>query len=224
MASRSGAHPGSARSTSCHFSTSMSGGGVGGTVSVCAGDPHAADVADERGPVVQVGDVMRGVAGRVGDLERAVEQASRHPVRTRRFALRARAPSRPTAGPCPRRRAGAALSSSRAGSIRCGAPRSCTYTSRSGQRSTSEPLAPAWSRWMWVSSSARGRSSPSASSSVGRHEPGPGSISTSPTCQQPITRGRPRCMSSMILIGLGCGCSGSGRVSSSRGSAENSLR
>ena len=69
------------------------------------------------------------------------------------------------------------------------APRSCTYTSSSGQRSTSEPLAPAWSRWMWVSSSARGRSPPSPSSSVGRHEVGPGSITTSSTSQEPITRG-----------------------------------
>ena len=61
---------------------------------------------------------------------------------------------------------------------------------------------------MWVSSSARGRSSPSASSSVGRHDSGPGSTSTSPTCQQPITRGRPRCMRSITLIGRGCSGSG----------------
>src|SRR6185437_12982183 len=57
---------------------------------------------------------------------------------------------------------------------------------------------------MWVSSRARGCLPSSSSSSVGRHDSGPGSTSTSPTCQQPITRGRPRCMGSMTLIGWGC--------------------
>ena len=55
----------------------MSGGGVGGIVIESGGDPHAADVADERGPVVQVGDVMGGVAGRVGDLEARRRAAAR---------------------------------------------------------------------------------------------------------------------------------------------------
>ena len=45
----------------------------------------------------------------------------------------------------------AALAVSRLGSIRCGAPRSWTHTSTSGQRRTSAPVAPAWSKWMWVS-------------------------------------------------------------------------
>ena len=63
---------------SCHASTSISGGGVGGMVSVRGGDPDAADVADESGAFMQVGDVMRRVAGRVGDLE------ARHRAATRR--------------------------------------------------------------------------------------------------------------------------------------------
>src|SRR3954468_1359745 len=52
----------------------------------------------------------------------------------------------------------AALESSLDGSAMCGAPRSWTHTSRSGQRRTSVPAPPAWSRWMWVIASARGRS------------------------------------------------------------------
>jgi hypothetical protein len=35
------------------------------------------------------------------------------------------------------------------------------------------PVAAAWSRWMWVSSSARGRSPSSASSRVGSEDSGP---------------------------------------------------
>src|SRR4051794_37282298 len=54
---------------------------------------------------------------------------------------------------------------------------------------------------MWVKSNARGCSPPSAWSSVGRQDSGPGSTSTSSTCQHPITRGRSRCMRSMTLIG-----------------------
>src|SRR5215213_3871610 len=45
---------------------------------------------------------------------------------------------------------------------------------------------------MWVSSSARGRRSPSAASRSGSDASGPGSIRTSPTRQQQITRSRPR--------------------------------
>src|SRR6476660_6313847 len=61
---------------------------------------------------------------------------------------------------------------------------------------------------MWVTRNVRGRSPPSASSNVPKHDSGPGSTSTSPTCQQPITRGRPRCIRSMTLIGWGCSGSG----------------
>ena len=49
------------------------------------------------------------------------------------------------------------------GSTRCRAPRSWTATTRCGQRRTSAPVAPAWSRWMCVSRIARGTRSPSAS-------------------------------------------------------------
>src|SRR5206468_7066751 len=40
-----------------------------------AGDAHSPDVADERGALAQVGDVMGGVAGGVSDLEALVKQA-----------------------------------------------------------------------------------------------------------------------------------------------------
>ncbi len=164
-------------------------------------DPHAADVTDERGPLVQVGHVVRGVSGRVSDLEaRRRSAAPRPPARS--GSSWAPAASRPTAGPSRRRTA--AWRCRRAGSGRpCGAHRARGRRPRSsGQRCTSEPLAPAWSRWMWVSSRARGRTSPSASSSTGRQDVGPGSISTSPTCQQPITRSRPRCMRSITRTAM----------------------
>ena len=47
---------------------------------------------------------------------------------------------------------------------------------RCGNRFTSEPVAPAWSRWMWVSSIARGSGQPS--SSAARLDAGPGSMMT----------------------------------------------
>src|SRR5829696_3541277 len=74
----------------------------------------------------------------------------------------------------------------------CGAPRACTYTGRSGQRSTRRPLAPAWSKWMWVASTPRGsKSSPSFSSSVPTDDSGPGSTRKPSTSQQQITRSMP---------------------------------
>src|SRR4051794_38334253 len=90
-----------------------------------------------------------------------------------------------------------ALATSRSGSAICRAPRSCTYTRRSGQRSTSAPLAPAWSKWMCVSSRARGRSSPSSASSVSTADSGPGSIRSPSTSHDPITRSRPWCFTSI---------------------------
>jgi transketolase len=84
-----------------------------------------------------------------------------------------------------------AEASSLAGSARWRAPRSCTQTSSSGQRRTSAPAAPAWSKWMCVSSSARGGSSPSASSSLSDVDSGPGSTMTSSTCQTQMTCSRP---------------------------------
>src|SRR5215218_1028258 len=50
---------------------------------------------------------------------------------------------------------------------------------------------------MWVRSSARGGSPPSAASSVSSQDWGPGSIRTPSTSQQQITRSRPRCLTSM---------------------------
>src|SRR5437870_3358708 len=81
-----------------------------------------------------------------------------------------------------------ALLRRRDGSIRCGAPTSCTYTTRSGCFRTSTPVAPAWSRWMWVSSSARG----SIASRAPTLEAGPGSTTTPSSTYAPITRSRPR--------------------------------
>ena len=48
---------------------SMSGGGVGGTIRLGRRDPAGGDVADEGGAalLVQVADVVGGVAGGVGD-------------------------------------------------------------------------------------------------------------------------------------------------------------
>src|ERR1700722_13463681 len=48
------------------------------------------------------------------------------------------------------------MASSRSGSIMWRAPRSCTQTSASGKRWASVPVAPAWSRWMWVRAMTRG--------------------------------------------------------------------
>ena len=84
---------------------------------------------------------MGRVPGRVGDLEGAVEQplpALEHPEVPLRHRHRAAPHSRSISEPYSR----PALASSFAGSIRCAAPRACTYTSSSGQRSTSEPARP----------------------------------------------------------------------------------
>ena len=139
-----------------HAATSMSGGGVGGRRS-----PRAESARPRRRPrrrcrrSVEVDDVVGGVARRVLDVDsRPRRRSSRLP--------RARAGSASGTGSDPPQRAHrspyrrSALRRSFSGSIRCGAPRECTHTSSSGNRSTSAPVAPAWSRWMWVSSSARG--------------------------------------------------------------------
>src|SRR5436190_1176444 len=67
----------------------------------------------------------------------------------------------------------------------------------SGQRSTRAPVAPAWSKWMCVSSSARGRASPSSASNVVIVDSGPGSIRTPSTSHDPITRSSPWCFTSI---------------------------
>ena len=106
---------------------SMSGGGVGATVKRVRRDARAADVADERDARgrVQVGDVVRGVAGRVLDAERPPPVSP--PLSTRRFASGTGTNSphssrRPSSPPYSR----PADASSFAGSTMCGAPRSCT--------------------------------------------------------------------------------------------------
>src|SRR3954453_2512160 len=63
----------------------------------------------------------------------------------------------------------------------------------SGQRSTSVPVAPAWSKWMWVSSSARGWAPSSAANRVSTVIPGPGSIKTPSTSQQRMPFSAPLC-------------------------------
>src|SRR5437762_11990409 len=55
---------------------------------------------------------------------------------------------------------------------------------------------------MCVSSSAAGGSPSSAATSVSSQDCGPGSTSTSPTCQQQITLGRPRWLTSMARMTL----------------------
>src|SRR4051794_23356145 len=86
-----------------------------------------------------------------------------------------------------------ALATSFDGSITCGAPRSWTHTSASGKRRTTKPVAPAWSRWMWVSRIRRTSTSPSAANSPSTDEAGPGSTMTpSSGSWQQMTRGVPR--------------------------------
>ena len=60
---------------------------------------------------------------------------------------------------------------------------------RAGPAPQSAPVAPAWSKWMWVSRIARGTSPSSASSSARWLDSGPGSTRTSPTWWQQMTRG-----------------------------------
>src|SRR4051812_37805508 len=53
---------------------------------------------------------------------------------------------------------------------------------------------------MWVRSTARGTSSPSLARTVSSEDSGPGSTSAPSTSQQPITRSRPRCSTSISRI------------------------
>ena len=131
---------------------------------------------------------MGGVAGRVLHAPRADRLAA---AQARAGWPRAPARPRPTAAPCRRRTGASALAMSRLGSIRCGAPRSWTHTSTSGQRRTSAPVAPAWSKWMWVSRIRCGGPS-RASSRVWCEDSGPGSTRTSSSSKQQITCGLPR--------------------------------
>src|SRR6478735_979598 len=90
-----------------------------------------------------------------------------------------------------------ALATSRDGSAMCFAPRSCTQTSASGHRRHSAPVAPAWSKWMWVSRIARGTNPSRPSSSARCADSGPGSTITSSIAKQQIARGTPWCRTSI---------------------------
>ena len=84
----------------------------------------------------------------------------------------------------PRRRTAARRSPRAAPERPCAARRArARRPGRSGQRRRSEPVAPAWSKWMCVSRIARGTSPPSASSSVSSVDCGPGSTRTPSTSQ-----------------------------------------
>ena len=164
-------------------------------------DPDAADVSDVRRRVVQIADVVRRVPGCVGDLERAVQRPAR---RLRALAGSARAPARhgsPTAGPChPRKDA-----------VRCPAGRSDRAGAEPRARGR-RPRAPATARPA-PRSRRRGRDgcgSAAARAVGGRRAPratyphtrlGPGSTSTPSSSKQPITRSRPRCLTSISRTG-----------------------
>ena len=131
------------------------------------------DVADERRAVVQIGDVMRGVTGRVGDLEAVVEQplaaaeqcdvvlGHRHHLAPQALHV---VPVEPR-GAVHQPRGVDQVARAALVDVDLAAPASAAPASRSRRRD----------RGGCGSAAARaGRSSPSASSSVGRHEPGPG--------------------------------------------------
>src|SRR5436190_5920079 len=94
-----------------------------------------------------------------------------------------------------------ALDTSRDGSARCFAPRSCTQTSASGHRRHSAPVAPAWWKWRCVSRIARGTNPPSPSSSARWADSGPGSTITSSMAKQQIACGTPWCRTSISRTG-----------------------
>ena len=114
------------------------------------------------------------------------------PLRTRRLASGHRRRPRPTAASCRRRRGARRWRRAGSGSIRCGAPRSWTQTSTSGQRRTSAPVAPAWSKWMWVSRIARGARRRGPRAACRCEDSGPGSTMTSSRWKQQMTCGLPQ--------------------------------
>ena len=140
---------------------------------------------------------MLRVPRRVG--RRASRRSARRRCRTRTLLLGHGDDLAPEAAPCRRRRSASRWRSAATGRAGGGAPRSWTQTSTSGQRRTSAPVAPAWSRWMCVSRIARGtrvaRAPRAASSSA---TPGPDRRSRRPARAQQMTRGRPRCRTSML--------------------------
>ena len=124
-------------------------------------DAHAARVAGvERAVGIEVADVVRRVAGRREAVEAEhavaddVDVLLRHrrelaPERVERVAVQ---PARAASPAAPGRRGAARRSRE-------------TCTCSAGCSRTSVPAAPAWSRWMWLSS--RWRTSVSASAAVG---------------------------------------------------------
>ena len=128
----------SATATRSTASRSMSGGGVGGSTMSAGSIAHAGRRRPRTpaGVLVQVGDVVRGVA------RACRRRGSRRPARRRAArgcAPRARARPRPTGAACRRRTAGRRSPSSREGSTRCGAPRSCTYDLEVGPAAHQRP-------------------------------------------------------------------------------------
>ena len=148
----------------------------------------AGRVADERDRrrAAEVAHMVRRVAWRPGRLELVADDLERvvlaeHAQRDRR----ARPGPRPTGDPCPRRTV--ATRSRAASTDRPDAARRvrARTPARPGTRSTSVPVAPAWSRWMCVSRIARTSAnarplSASLARSAGSVVDGPGSMSATP--------------------------------------------
>ena len=188
-ASRSGLQPSSTSSEERHASRSMSGGGVGGMTT-----PGAS-----RTPATSPGNATplswsrkatwcQAWPGVHADAKRSICMPSSITVQVRlrvRGSRRRRAPRSDRRTHAARWRPGGR---DRSGEAR---PRGWTNTFRSGQRSTSAPAAPAWSKWMWVSSSSRGLRPASAARRLSMPAVGPQSIRTSPESHAPIISGRP---------------------------------
>ena len=174
----------------------------GGDDQVGRRNAHRGDVADEgrAALLVQVADVVRGVARACR--RRACRAGSRRRPAVARWP-RAPARSLPRAAPSHRRRgarrwpAGARGRSGAGRRARGRRPRArasgapAPRSPRHGRGGCGSAAAPA---------AARRRAPPAGSPSK---TAGPGSTSMPSTSQQPITCGRPRCMTSMTRIALG---------------------
>ena len=139
----------------------------------------------------------RRAASRRGGSRRGATRArasGTRPSRARRRRRRGRSPraparARPRAGRTCRRRAVAPSARAATGRRGAGAPIALTQTVSSGLRRTSEPAAPAWSRWMCESS--RWRTSVEREAVLG--EPGVERRRASRTARSRTARGRRRC-------------------------------
>ena len=187
--------PRSTSSDACHASTSMSGGGVGAQRPAPAAirTPATSPTYARAVVLVQVGDVVGGVARACR--RRGTAARSQRPAAAQHAHVAPPAPARPrpTGAPCRRRRAAARWrqAASRVDQVRRAALVDVDLQCRASA-ARARPSRPAWSRWMWVSSSARGDLAVErVQQRRGRLDSGPGSTSTSPTCQQQITRSRP---------------------------------